>query len=827
MHSLFAMAPQRDLLEAYRQKRDFSVTGEPAPSKSARKGAKAVLTFMVHKHDASRLHYDLRLEMAGVLASWAIPKGPSYDPSQKRLAVQTEDHPYEYGKFEGRIPDGEYGAGDSLIWDRGTYETVPPGEQLAQQNKGHLVIQLKGEKLKGIWHLIRTRPQGEKQQWLCFKAKDGKENAAFDVVADRPESVASGRRVTRGPERKKVLQAVHPEPHALLERVWPPMKATLSKPAEAPETDYFFEVKYDGYRAVAALSGGAVALESRNGLSFAGRYPALTAALKDVRIAEAVVDGEIVATDKEGVSHFQDLQNATDARFIAFDLLWLDGEDLRQRPVEERRELLESVLAQASGPIALSERVSGSTEEAMTHARTHALEGLVAKRKGSPYVSGRSDAWLKLKVLTNQEFAIVGFTEISNGAPEIGALLVAVHEKDGYRFAGKVGTGFDQKARRSLRTLLRASTVTKSPVKDPPRMRDAIWVNPALVAEVNFTEWTEDQKLRHPVFQGLREDKKPEECVKERPQKIQAGARRAPQKHAARTAREAPPDPVTVPLTHPERVIFPKSQVQKRDVVAYYEAVAPYLLPALEDRPLSFEQWPRGIGQPGFFRHDAGTAPDFIHRATVAHTDEHRVSHILVDRVEALTWLANQSALTLHMAASRFSHVDEPDWVVFDLDPASSDWPSLVTLATALHGLLEELKLASVPKTSGKRGLHVLVPLAPGHTHTQALGFAQSVTTVIAQKFPALATVGRALQGRKGRLYLDAFQNGRLKTVVAPYSLRAVEPAPASTPLHWDELTPSLDPAQFNLRTLPKRLAKVGDLFKPALHGKQRLPKLG
>lgn len=501
-------------LDVYRAKRDFAVTPEPPPVEGARSGRRP-LTFMVHKHHARRLHYDLRLELGGVLLSWAVPRGPSYDPGEKRLAVETEDHPLAYGAFEGRIPDGEYGAGDSLVWDRGTWDTVPPGEAEAQRRKGHLTIELRGEKLRGQWHLVRTRGSGGKPAWLLLKARDEAARPGYDVVAERPESVVSGRRTTRGPVAARTLRAPHPSPIDLLLRVWPPMLATLATIDEVG-AGHRLEVKYDGFRALGAISGGRVALQSRNALDLAARFPGVAAALARLVVGEAVLDGEVVAPAAAG-SSFQALQGGPAAGLVAFDLLWLDGEDLRARPIEERRELLESLLAGAPPELAVAAEVAGPPAAALARARREGREGLVAKRPGSAYRGGRGRDWLKVKITTGQELAVVGYTPITTGARAVGALLVAVRERGRYRYAGKVGTGFTDAVRRDLERQLAPDVVPAPPVEGAPRLRDARWVRPRLVAEVAFAEWTSDGKLRHPSFKGLRPDKRPEEAVLERP----------------------------------------------------------------------------------------------------------------------------------------------------------------------------------------------------------------------------------------------------------------------------------------------------------------------
>jgi bifunctional non-homologous end joining protein LigD len=509
-----AGAPLRRTLTEYEAKRDFSVTSEPTPGTPA-PHEKPI--FVVHKHDASRLHYDVRLEIDGALASWSVPKGPSYDPAVKRLAIQTEDHPLEYAGFEGRIPEGEYGAGDTLIWDQGTCDSVPPGQLSQQRKKGHIIVQFNGQKLKGVWHLVRTRGGAPgKSQWLMFKAKDEIANPSYDVVAERPESVVSGRAITRGPERAAALRAPRPAPEKILEGYFPPMLATLVD--EAPPGDWIQEVKYDGYRALCALSNGRVAIWTRNRLDLASRFPAVARALSRVVVGDAVIDGEVAVLDERGVSRFELIQQGRDdALLFAFDLLRLDGEDVRARPVEHRRELLGSVLSNVPPELRLSEEVPGPAEEALEAMRRRGMEGLILKRRGSPYEHKRSRNWLKLKAQSIQELAIIGWTPGKGTASgSLGALLLAVADgKGGFEYAGKVGTGFTAKQRQELMRELSRDEVDTAPARGAPRLRDAHWVKPRLVAQVRFTEWTSDGKLRHPSFQGLRLDKSPEECIRE------------------------------------------------------------------------------------------------------------------------------------------------------------------------------------------------------------------------------------------------------------------------------------------------------------------------
>ncbi len=509
--SLPGAEAQKPHLEEYRRKRDFTVTPEPAGDATVRSDEHP--SYMIHKHHATRLHYDLRLEMDGALASWAIPKGPTNDPSVKRLAVQTEDHPLEYGEFEGRIPDGEYGGGDSLIWDRGLYDTLPPGQASQQRKKGHLHLVFAGAKLQGEFHLIRTRDGASaKAQWLFFRAKTADQPVhAGELVDDHPESVVSGRRVTRGPEKKGALKGPHPAPDELLDGVFPPMLATLDD--ALPPGDWIAELKYDGFRALAGLSGGNVALWSRNRLDLAPRFPGVAAELEKIVVGEAVVDGEIVAIDDQQRVHFDRMGEGNEA-FIAFDLLHLDGRDLRGEPIETRRELLESLLSGAPERIRLSERVEISSTMVADSAR-RGFEGVVAKRAGSTYEAKRSAAWIKLKAVHQQELAIIGYTLKTGDPRRIGALLLGVVIRGAMHFAGRVGTGFSEKLRAELLAQLMPDRSEKSAACDAPRLPAAVWVEPRLVAEVRFTEWTKDGKLRHPSFVRVRPDKIPTECTRE------------------------------------------------------------------------------------------------------------------------------------------------------------------------------------------------------------------------------------------------------------------------------------------------------------------------
>jgi bifunctional non-homologous end joining protein LigD len=674
-------------------------------------------------------------------------------------------------------------------------------------------------------------------------------------------------------------------PQQLLRKVFPPMLATLVDEPPTDTSKWAYELKYDGFRALVAFSNGNLAIWSRNELDLAPRFPRITEQLAKLEVGEAVIDGEIVATDEQGVPRFQLLQGGAHRETIfVFDLLWLDGHDLRQRPYVERRSLLERLLRRPPTNIALSKQLEMSGAEALEMAAKAGWEGIIAKHKSSPYEPRRSREWLKLKALQGQEFAIIGWNPSTHSSKEIGALHLGYVGDDGkFHYAGKVGTGFSAKLRVWLRDELSKDVVPAPVASDAPRVAAATWVRPRFVAQVAYTEWTNDNRLRHPSFLGLRDDKKPEEVVRERSRpaaldgkastnmlsrntfpsaptelesqsatqesrmKQRSGTKRstAAKERATSATKAKPisakkssgrPSPAasrasspTVTLTHPERLLFPRDKITKEDVAAYYAAVADPMIATLSDRPLALEHWNAGIDQPSWFHQNVGReAPDWVTTVETPTRASSRatVRHLVVDRPETLRWLAQMSVLTIHMWSARGASLEQPDWLIFDLDPAKGKgFEQAVEAAIVMRGLLENMELPSVPKTSGKRGIHVLVPLAPGQTHDQAVDFATSIAAAVAAHVPDI-TVERSIAKRRGRLYLDALQNGYGKTVVSPYSLRAMDGAPVSAPVKWEEITRKLDPKKFNLRTMPDRLAKVGDLFAPLLTKGVRLPSL-
>jgi len=606
-----------------------------------------------------------------------------------------------------------------------------------------------------------------------------------------------------------------PSPEQLLRKVFPPMLATLADEPPADDANWTYEMKYDGFRAITAIVDGRIAMWSRNELDLAPRFPVIAAAMPKIKVKNAVLDGEIVALDDKGAPRFQLLQQGDQREVIfIFDLLWLDGRDLRNDSYAERRAKLEKLLRRAPARVLLSEQFAMSGADALKLAKSKGVEGIVAKRKTSIYEGRRSKEWLKVKALNEQELIIVGWQPSTHSSKEIGSLHLAVRGSDGeLHYAGKVGTGFSAKQRVWFKDELSKDVVSEKIVKDAPRIRDATWVRPRFVGQVSFTEWTADNRLRHPSFLGLREDKSPGEVVREKPIKTNVG--------------RASARPVV--LTHPERVLYPRDKITKQDVADYYEAVSEPMIRALSDRPLALEHWNDGIDKPAWFQQNIGReGPPY---ATMVDTptrvsSRKSVRHLAVNNRETLQWLAQMSVLTIHMWSSRAKSLEEPDWFVFDLDPAKGKGiEQAIEAALVMRRLLENLELPSVPKTSGKRGIHLFIPLAPGHTHEQAVNFACSISEAVASKVDFM-TVERAIAARRGRLYLDCLQNGYGKTLVAPYSLRGIDGAPVSAPLKWEEVNKKLDPLKFNLRTMPNRLAKLGDLFAPMFKNRAKLPSL-
>jgi len=779
-------------LAKYRKMRDFARTAEPSGTVKSRAAANSLarkkpadLSYVVQRHDARRLHYDFRLELDGALLSWAVPKGPSMNPHDKRLAVETELHPLEYGSFEGTIAEGEYGAGTVMIWDHGTWE--PEGDPRKGYEEGRLSFRLRGQKLRGSWHLVRTggrgrdgAANGKKQSWLLMKSRDEFASDGGGTPDDTPA------------RRKKAI----PRPE-----VPEPELATLV--TQAPDGDeWVHELKFDGYRLLATLHAGKATLATRRGNDWTSRMPALAAALARLDVDGAVLDGELVALDERGVSDFQRLQNSLSDGdggglvYYAFDLLHLNGSDLRSSPLTERKRALAGVFASAPKELAatlrVSEHVVGQGPEFFRKACQLGVEGIVSKRASAPYRSGRGRDWLKVKCTQRQEFVIVGYTDPGGSRSHLGALLIAVKGDTGFIYSGRVGTGFTDASLAELERALAPLTVREPPVVNPPRgarMRAVHWVKPQLVGEIGFMGFTSDGLLRHPTFHGLREDKRPDDVHAEVP-----------------AAPESTPA-TDYPLTHPDKVLYPAQRITKRELLEYYALVAERMLPHVRNRPLTLVRCPNGFDKPCFFqKHPGEGVPEGV-RSVPIREKEGKAPYSVIDDERGLFALVQLGALEIHTWGSRADASEHPDTVVFDLDPDPSvPFSEVIILARELRAIFEGAKLESFVKTAGGKGLHVCIPIAPELGWEQVKDFSRRVAEAIAQKSPDRYLATATKSKRRGKIFIDYLRNGRGATFIAPYSTRARDGAPVAVPLEWDELTPKLRPDQWNVRNLGDRL---------------------
>ncbi|HEX9052367.1 MAG TPA: DNA ligase D [Anaeromyxobacter sp.] len=821
-----------DRLERYRRMRDPGRTPEPF----GRPGGDPLLAprlFVVQKHAARRLHWDFRLELGGTLRSWAVPKGPSFDPADKRMAVEVEDHPIEYANFEGTIPAGNYGAGAVIVWDRGTW--TPLGDPYEGLEQGKLVFQLSGYKLRGEWTLVRTRPQGGKQQWLLMKHRG--DAWAGPGRALPQESVLSGRLledVAAGTDRQAAAVAearrLGARARALGKEDLRPMLAEAAEAAFS-EPGWLFELKYDGYRCLAVREGSRARLVYRSGDDATAIFPEVVKAL-EMLPGDAVLDGEVVVLAPDGRPSFQALQQRAQlarpddvarasverpATLFAFDLLSVGGLDLRPLPLADRKRILAGVVPRL-GPVRYADHVEARGEDLWREVEARGLEGIVAKRADAPYRAGvRSPAWRKVRALRTADLAVVGFTRPRGARAGFGALLLAAREGDGYVFAGSVGAGFTERQLADLHARLAPRARRTPPCGGPlPRGRGNTWVEPEVVVEVRFTEWTAEGLLRQPVFLRVRDDERPEETAREPPH-----AHAAPPPVAARAPAPGARAPRAFEVTNADKVWFPAGGITKGDVVAYYRAIAPHMLPFLKDRPLVLTRYPDGIDGKSFFQKDAPEwRPEWIRTVRIENEDGRDLDHFLVDDADGLAWLANLGTIPIHVWASRAPDLERPDWCVVDLDPKEAPFAHVVALARALHDLCEELGLPSYPKTTGQKGLHVLVPLGGRLDHAQARTLGELLARALEAEHPDLGTTARAIGDRGGRVYLDYLQNGRGKTIAAPYAVRPRPGAPVSTPLRWSEVNGRLDPSAFTIRNVPARARRLrADPLLPVLDG--------
>jgi bifunctional non-homologous end joining protein LigD len=768
-------------LDQYRKKRDPAKT--PEPFSGAKRGKKPI--FVIQRHDARRLHYDFRLERNGALASWAVPKGVPLEPGDKVLAVHVEDHPLAYATFHGEIPQGEYGGGSVEIWDNGTYEL------LEEKRNGQLTVRLQGKRLQGTWSLVPAHMDGKEQNWLLIKRHDDETHAD-------------------GASSDGVQQS------------YEPMLATLTDTIPSGP-DWLFEVKFDGYRALSYVRGGECRLVSRNGNDLTERFAGVaTEVVKATKTPNAVLDGEVCRLDPSGRSSFSELQRGTGPLvYYAFDVLEIDGEPQLDLPLDERKAKLRKLLDKRNRAVLYSEHFDDGPA-LLAAAEQQGLEGIMAKRASSRYAPGRRTRdWLKIKTHGEQEFVVAGYTRGSGRrADSFGALVLAVNEGGELRYAGNVGTGFNDaeitKLLKLLKPLHRATTPFPVEPKLPKvRKGDVSWVEPRLVAQVRFTEWTHDGHLRHPAYLGIREDKAAADVTRERPisDVVKRGKRE-------------------VPLSNLDKPFWPEEGITKGDLLAYYQAVAPVLVPHLKDRPFTMRRYPDGAYGKAFFQKDAPShMPDWIptFRALVSAREQARtkkwIDLPLVNDELALLWMVNMGCIDMNTWYSRVDRPDRPDFVLFDLDPTpEAPWSQTIEVALILKGLLDALGLTSFPKTSGGKGFHVLVPLDRRSTYEDTREFAEHVAGAIARLHPKLATTEWSKARRRGVL-IDSNQNGEGKTIASAYSVRPKPGAPVSTPVAWDEVNEQLDPSSYTMAVVLERVQRLGDLHAGLLTTRQSLSK--
>lgn len=790
-------------LKKYAAKRRFSQT--PEPHAIAKKSHSKKLAFVVQEHHASRLHYDFRLELDGVLKSWAVPKGPSMNPHDKHLAIHVEDHPYEYRNFEGVIPKGNYGSGNVIIWDKGTYEPYhdKPDDQATlrdEYKKGHLTFFLHGEKLKGEFALIKTGHMGD-DAWLLVKKDDT--FASTSDITKNDRSVVSGKKVDD--MNKSTVLDHYPK----VNRPWTvkPMLCTLTDTAFDKE-NWLFEVKWDGYRAIGSRHSDNIALYSRSNTDFSDHYPPVVEALRQIK-HDVILDGEIIATDDRGVPHFESLQNwrrdpTGNLQYCVFDLLWIDGHDIRTMPLIDRKSLLQSIVPKGS-VIRYSDHVTTRGEALFREAQKRSLEGIVAKNADSPYQENkRGNDWLKIKTHLRQEVVIGGFTEPKGSRQYLGSLIVGIYQDGALQYVGHSGGGIPDKQRKLLREKLDRIERKTSPFESTPKPNgDVHWVKPELVCEMSFSEWTSEGSMRHPVYEGLRSDKKPPQVHREKEKPV-------PDKH--------PTKPNHTEFTHLDKIFFPKHGYTKGDVVSYYEAVAPFVLPYLKDRPLSLLRQPDGITGESFFQKNMEHLPDWLPSVDIFSDSNQKNLHWVVGgSLETLRYIVQLGSIEINPWNSRVQHLDNPDWIVVDLDPEGVTFKDVVTVAREVKRVSDEWGIDCYAKTSGKTGIHIFMPLGAQYTYEQAKDFAHLFVIEVNKRQPKLTSLERLPKKRPNKIYLDFLQNRSGQTLAAPYSLRPNPDACVSTPLHWSEVTPNLKPTDFTIKNIHHRLGQVGDLWKPVV----------
>jgi bifunctional non-homologous end joining protein LigD len=827
----------REALASYHRKRDFAKTPEPH---SGGESGKGVLAFVIQKHHASHLHYDFRLELDGTLVSWAVPKGPCLDPQVKRMAVHVEDHPISYGGFEGTIPPGQYGAGTVIVWDRGEWR--PDGDAGKALAAGKLKFELRGDKLRGHWTLVRMRGKGEKQEpWLLIKEKDAEARPLddYDVTEALPNSVINGAPVEAPEPAKKAVKkpsakaatrkaaARKPSTRAVpLPATLAPQLATLATAPPGELDEWLWELKFDGYRLVTRIEKGQVRCFTRNGHDWTDKLPELAHALSQLAVTSAWLDGEIVVNGERDAPDFQSLQNAFERRATAsivywiFDLPFVDGEELREQPVEVRRERLAALLTDDLAPrLRFSETFDAPPRDLLASVTALGFEGLIGKRKGSTYVSRRSSDWIKLKSHQRQEFVIGGYTAPKGSRAGFGALLLGVYDDQGaLQYCGNVGTGFDGSRLADIKARLDKLATHRSPFVEGdagvPRSVKAQWVKPQLVAEVSFGEWTREHRVRHSVFQGLRTDKPARQVTREKAVAV-AGTDQpsaAPKKTSANTATKRAKSMATSRITNPDRVIDKDSGVTKGELVEYYVQASELILPHLKGRPVSLVRAPEGIGGELFFqKHAKGGDMPGITLLDPALDPAHDPL-LQIDRSDGLAAAAQMNVVEFHTWNATSNAIDRPDRMSFDLDPGEGlDWSRVQEAAMLVRTLLDELGLGSFLKTSGGKGLHVVVPIRRHFGWDAVKGFSQAIVQHLAQTIPERFVAKSGPRNRVGKVFVDYLRNGFGATTASAWSVRARPGLGVSVPVTWEELPQLTSGAHWAMRSAPERFA-IGNM---------------
>jgi bifunctional non-homologous end joining protein LigD len=817
-------------LDQYRNRRDFQKSNEPPGTESSPEDAG--LRFVVHKHHASHLHYDLRLELDGVLKSWAVPKGMSLDPSQKRLAIMVEDHPFDYRNFEGVIPEGNYGAGTVMIWDEGWYEVPGAGNKISMQSemsnqltKGHTTVLLHGQKLRGEYQLIRLKKRQNQNNWLLFKKVDDYSSA--DAVLDQ-RSVRTAR--TMDEIRSGITELSINERSENVNNLQVPGEGSKRLPVVRPMLAYLieepfdrkgwiFEIKWDGYRAIAEIENHSVKLYSRNGKRLNDSYPQVVKDLKTLHF-DVILDGELVIVNNQGKADFETLQNygrtqKGTIRYYVFDLLYFNGNDLRSLPLLERKEKLKNILPPLPC-IFYNEHVEEFGNDFFKVVKENSIEGMMAKDGNSPYIENkRTRYWLKVKTYREQDFVIGGFTEPKGGRTGFGALLIGIYQEDRLRFTGHVGGGFTDNELREVFERLTNIETDISPFDSTPILDTRVtWIQPVLVCQVKFAEWTTDGLLRQPVFMRFRDDIDPLSVQRD---EIDSGV-----KHHFHLSDSSSKD-VTVligkrslRLTNLNKVFWPDDTITKGALIDYYQQVATIILPHLKNRPQSLHRFPDGIKGPHFFQKDVKDSPDWMETVTIDSDSHDKVIRYLLCQDEAsLVYIINLGSIELNIWNSRIPHLNEPDYMVVDIDPLNCPFSNVIRTAVSVHKVMEEVHLPHYLKTSGATGLHIFVPLNHGYSYAQARQFSEIICIIVNKLLPEITSLERSPQKRYGKVYLDFLQNSSGKTMAAPYCVRPQPHATVSTPLLWEELRNGITPEQFTIKTILSRIDHYGDLWKP------------